>query len=119
MGRFTDVGLIDDAAFAAAWVESRQMRRNLSRRALRAELTRKGIDREVVEDAVSVVDHDDEYAAALDLARSKAQRTVGLDPQVRLRRLVGVLARRGFSSDIVMRAAREVLDADDAAGGAD
>lgn len=96
-------------------MESRQRRRNLSRRALRAELVRKGIEREVIDEAVSAVDPEDEYAAALELARSRARRLEGLEPQVRYRRLAGALARRGFSGSLIARVTREVLDADGAA----
>lgn len=111
--RFSDVCLIDDAAFAHAWVESRQRRKNLSRRALRSELVKKGIDRELIDEALSEVDSDDEYAAALTLATSRLRRLEGLAPEVRWRRLTGALARKGFSAGLVMRVAREVIqDAD-------
>src|ERR1700734_3548467 len=46
LARFTDVGLIDDAAFARSWVESRHHSRGLSRRSLSAELRRQGVDSE-------------------------------------------------------------------------
>lgn len=107
--RFEDVGLIDDTAFAAAWVTSRQQRKHLSRRALRAELQRKGVDRDTISAAVDGVSPDDEYAAALDLARQRAPRLSGLDPLVRRRRLQGLLARRGFSAGVVVGACNAAL----------
>ena len=55
LDRFTEVGLIDDAAFASAWVSSRQAGRGLARRALRAELQAKGVDREVAAAALEEV----------------------------------------------------------------
>ncbi|WP_392508520.1 regulatory protein RecX [Naumannella halotolerans] len=112
LDRFTDVGLINDSEFARSWVESRQQRRNLSRTALRQELRRKGVDPEIIGDAVGIVETDDEYVAALDLAQRKVRTMGGLTPETRKRRLVGALARRGFSSSIVYRVLDEVLDAE-------
>ena len=71
LDRFQAAGLVDDAAFAADWVESRQGRRHLSAAALRRELQAKGVDSDHIDAALSAVDADDEYAAALDLARRR------------------------------------------------
>ena len=64
LDRFTEVGLVDDAAFARSWVESRQRSRGLARRALAQELRRKGVDDETARAALDEVDPDDEEAAA-------------------------------------------------------
>lgn len=109
LGRMTEVGLIDDAAFAAMWVESRQQRRHLSKRALREELRRKGVDRDEVDSALEQVDGDDERAAALALAQKKIRGMGRLEPHVRRRRLAGALARRGFGPPIVSDVLSEVL----------
>lgn len=109
LNRMEQVGLVDDGSFAASWVESRQQRRHLSRRALRAELGRKGLDREVIGEAVGEVDDEDEYTAALNLARSKLRSYARVEPHVRRRRLAGVLARRGFDASITARVLDEVL----------
>src|SRR3954454_11602163 len=58
LDRFGEGGVIDDAAFAQAWVNSRQAGRGLARRALRAELHAKGVDAEVAAAAVALVDDD-------------------------------------------------------------
>ena len=73
LDRFTEVGLIDDAAFARAWVSSRQAGRGLARRALQAELRAKGVDPEVAAEAVELVDDDDERAAARTLVAAPAR----------------------------------------------
>ncbi|MGJ3509504.1 regulatory protein RecX [Enemella sp. A6] len=109
LNRMEQVGLVDDDAFAASWVASRQQRRHLSRRALRAELGRKGLDREVIGEAVNEVDDEDEYTAAVSLARSKLRSYARLEPHVRRRRMAGVLARRGFDASITARVLEEVL----------
>ncbi|MFB7616922.1 regulatory protein RecX [Kitasatospora sp. NPDC056181] len=108
--RLEEVGLIDDAAFARAWVESRHAVRGLSRRALAQELRTKGVAGELVEQAVAQLDHDDETEAARALVERKLRATRGLERQARMRRLVGVLARRGYSEGLAFRVVREVLD---------
>lgn len=114
LDRFAGVGLIDDAAFAESWVRSRQSRRNLSKRALRQELVRKGVGREEIDTALEQVGSDDEYGAAHELALKKLRTMSGLDRTVKYRRIAGALGRRGFASGTVSRVLSEVLD-----GGAD
>ncbi len=114
LDRMTEVGLVDDAAFADAWVTSRQSRRQLSRTALRQELVRKGVEREQIDTALEQVQPEDEYSAALALAEKKARSTAGLDRQVRYRRLVGALARKGFNSEITRQVIAEVLNGPEA-----
>jgi regulatory protein len=109
LDRLSDVGLIDDAAFAEDWVASRQQRRHLSRSALRRELQRKGVGREQIDRALEQVGTEDEYRAALDLARRKYAAMSGLEPTVCYRRLAGTLARRGFGSATAARVLRDVL----------
>lgn len=109
LDRMEEVGLVDDAAFANSWVNSRQRRRRLSKQALSKELARKGVGRELVDAALEEVTVDDEYAAACDLARSKRASLAGLDPKVQYRRLAGALARRGFSAEICREVTSQVL----------
>lgn len=109
LDRFTEVGLVDDVAYAEMLVRTRHSERGLARRALEQELRRKGIEPEVAAVALEQVDEEDERAAAHRLAEKKARSTRGLDPQVRRRRLAGMLARKGFSGGVAMRAIDEVL----------
>jgi regulatory protein len=113
LDRFTDVGLVDDAAFARSWVESRQARRGLSRRALADELRRKGIADEIVSDSLADIDDETEYTAARALVEKKLRSTRVADPRARWRQLVGLLARRGYSSGLAMRVVRDVLAAEE------
>jgi len=110
LNRMEEVGLVDDAAFAREWVESRQQRRQLSRRALRHELQTKGVDREQIENALSTVDRSDELVAALALAERKIRSMAGLTREVQYRRLAGALARRGFSGGVTGQVISQVLD---------
>jgi len=109
LDRFTEVGLVDDAAFADAWVASRHAGRGLARRALRHELARRGVDDAVAATALEQVDDDAERASALALARRRMAATTGLDPQVRLRRTIGALARRGYGGGLAADVARQAL----------
>ena len=110
LDRFTEVGLIDDAAFARAWVTSRQAGRGLARRALTAELRAKGVDAEVAADAVDTVDDDDERAAARRLVERRATAMRRLDRATATRRLIGMLARKGYNGGLAAAVVREVLD---------
>ncbi len=112
LDRLEEVGLIDDAAFAESWVEVRQRDRGLSRRALARELRSRGVEREVVEEAVAQVEPEAEEAAARALVERKLAATCGLDRTVRTRRLVGMLARRGYGEGLAFRVVRAALEAD-------
>jgi regulatory protein len=108
LDRFAEVGLIDDEAFAAAWVDTRHRGRGLARRALSMELRRKGIDDEVATQALEAISPDDEVDAARTLVRRRAASMRGLPVDVRTRRLVGMLARKGFGGAVAYRVVREV-----------
>jgi regulatory protein len=114
LDRFTEVGLIDDEAFARAWVQSRMTGRGLARRALQMELRRKGVDDELVRQVLDDVAPAEEEAAARRIVQRKLRSTAALEPQVRMRRLVGALARKGYPSGLAMRVVREELADDDA-----
>ena len=99
LDRLSEVGLIDDEAFAQAWVTSRQAGRGLARRALKAELRAKGVDDEVAATAVEAVDDDDERETARRLVDRKIPGMRRLDRATATRRLMGMLARKGYSGD--------------------
>ncbi len=109
LDRFTELRLIDDEAFAHAWVESRHRGRGLSRKALRFELRRKGVADETIDAALESIDADDERGAAVRLARSRVASLDRYDLPTRQRRLQGLLARRGYSSAVAAGVVREVL----------
>jgi regulatory protein len=122
LGRFGEVKLIDDAAFAAAWVESRHHGRGLSGRALAAELRHRGVPPEDIDVAVGRLDPRQEIATARGLVAGRLASTRGQPLQARIRRLTGVLARKGYSPAIAYRVVREALEqegTDPAAAGID
>jgi len=108
--RFTDAGLIDDAAFARAWVESRHYSRGLSRRSLSAELRRRGVDTEEIREAVDALDPKQEVATARRLIEQKMAASSGQPPEVRARRTASMLARKGYPPGLVFRLIREVME---------
>jgi regulatory protein len=110
LDRFGEVGLIDDAAFARAWVTSRQAGRGLARRALKAELRAKGVDGEVAEEAVALVDDQDEWEAARHLVARRLPSLRRVDRTTAERRLLGMLARKGYGAGLAAWVIREALD---------
>ncbi len=101
LDRLAAVGLVDDTDFAEQWVRSRRATAGKSRRALAAELRTKGVDREVIAAALSEIDAGAERDRAEQLVRTKLRREAldGDDARV-TRRLVGMLARRGYSQNL-------------------
>ncbi len=109
LDRFEELGLVDDEEFARQWVRSRQAGRGLARRALAHELRTRGVDDEVVTEALDD-ELDDELETARELVRRKV-RSSSRDPdqQRQARRLLAMLARKGYGAGIAGRAVREVL----------
>ncbi|NYH76750.1 regulatory protein [Actinopolyspora biskrensis] len=116
LGKFVDAGLVDDAAFAAEWVRSRHRQRGLGRRALEEELREKGVDDDALSAALDTLDTDDEVSRARALVRRKLAGTAVTDPKVRMRRLMGMLARKGYGEALAFRVVREELEALDEEG---
>jgi regulatory protein len=109
LSRFTDAGLINDAAFARAWVESRHHSRGLSRRSLSAELKRRGVDGEEIREAVDALDPEQEAATARRLVEQKMASTRGQPPQARARRIASLLARKGYPPGLAFRLIGEAM----------
>jgi regulatory protein len=114
LSRFDEVGLIDDRAFAAAWVETRHRGRGLGRRALTQELRRRGVADEVVRGALEQLDPETEVATARALVARRLPASRGLPTPTRVRRLVGMLARKGYPQGLAVRLVREALAAEGA-----
>jgi len=119
LDRFTEVGLVDDAAYAQMLVRSRHAERGLSRRALAVELRRRGIDDETAAGALTQVGDEAEVDAARRLVERKLAATRGLDPATRTRRTLAALGRRGYPPGLVARLVREALGEEVDAAGSD
>jgi regulatory protein len=120
LGRFEDVGLIDDAAFARAWVESRHHSRGLAGRALSAELKQRGVAADEIRAAIDEqLSPEAEAAAARVLVDRRLSATRGLPADQRIRRLAGLLARKGYPAGLAFRVIREALEAEGEAAALD
>lgn len=115
LDRFEEVQLIDDAEFARMWVRSRAQTKGLAGRALERELADKGISGEVAADALGQLTVEDELAAARGLVDRKLKRDVDYtDRDVRdkhTRRLVGMLARKGYAPSLAFQVVNDAIDA--------
>lgn len=109
LDRMEQVGLVDDEAYAGMLVRSQQAGRGLARRALAQTLRQKGVSDEVAESVLDDVDPADEEERARELVEKRLRRLHGLDRTVQMRRLAGMLARKGYPSEVSMRVIREAL----------
>ena len=103
--KLAEYRLVDDAAYARAFVASRS--RNKGSLALARELRQRGVTDELAERALQGLDTEKELASALDLLARNAWRfTETEDVRRGLARAHAFLARRGFPPDV----AREALE---------
>ena len=109
LDRFEEVGLVDDEAFARSWVAGRQSAKGLARRALAQELRRKGVDDEVAREALDELAPEQEEQAARTLVRKKLRSLSRVDDVTATRRLVGMLARKGYGSGMAFAVVRDEL----------
>ena len=112
IARYQEVGLLDDAALAASIVRTRHRERGRSRRAIEQELRRKGFESEHIDAALDQITADDEHDAARNLAAKRWESLEGLDDQVRVRRVVGMLGRRGYAPGLAYGLVQELQRAD-------
>ncbi|MFG3696576.1 regulatory protein RecX [Micromonospora sp. NPDC047620] len=113
LDRYDEVGIIDDAAFARAWVSSRHAGRGLARRALANELRQRGVDGEVASEALGELDEETEAETARALVERKLRSARG-EPDAVFRRLVAMLARKGYPPGVAIRAVKDALAAQSA-----
>jgi regulatory protein len=109
LDRMTEVGLIDDQAYAQMLVRSHQTGRGLARRALARELRTKGIEEHVAEEALAPITDAEERDRARALVDKKLRAMHGLGIQVQTRRLAGMLVRKGYSSSATYAVIREAI----------
>lgn len=110
LDRMTEVGLVDDEAYAQMLVRSRQSGKGLARRALAHELRKQGIDQAVADEALGQVGAGDERVKAEQLVAKKLRTMRGLAPDVQARRLAGMLARKGYPGELAWRVVRDAID---------
>jgi regulatory protein len=117
--RMTELGMLDDATFARAWVESRDRARPRGERALRRELQLKGIDRElsdeILDERREAGDADgpgvDIEAARRVVTRNARALERVADPRARRQRAYALLARNGFDASVCAAVSAEAVRA--------
>lgn len=112
LDRYDEVGMIDDAAFSQAWVTSRHHGRGLARRALGSELRQRGVAPDTIGEALDQLDPGTEAATARALVDRRLRTATG-PPEAILRRLVGMLARKGYPAGLAYRVVKEALAGDE------
>jgi regulatory protein len=110
LDRMTEVGLVDDEAYAEMLVRSKQQGKGLARKALAHELRKQGIDQELADEALGGVGPEDERAKAEELVSKKLRTMHGLNPEVQARRLAGLLARKGYSGEVAWPVIRDAVN---------
>ncbi|MDO4910846.1 MAG: regulatory protein RecX [Corynebacterium sp.] len=105
---------VNDVDFAFEWVRQRHAMKGKSRAVLRMELRQKGIGDELCQSALEQISDDSEHARALEIARKKARSLKSapadsLEYNKYLRRILGMLARRGFNAGMSMEIAKQVI----------
>ena len=111
LDRFEEVGLIDDVDFARSWVQSRQRSRGVASKVLAMELRRKGVDAETAREVLAELDPDVERQNAHRLVQKKLRSMRGLDSTTQIRRLTGMLARKGYAPQVAFDVVRAELEA--------
>lgn len=101
---------LDDLGLARVVCETLRERKRASRTQIRRKLRERLFADGVIEEVVSELDAEAETELLRDTAEQRAARLSGLDRQTAERRLVGFLARRGWSGEQATRIAREALD---------
>jgi regulatory protein len=110
LDRLAEIGLVNDSDFAEQWVQSRRANASKSKRALGTELRTKGVDDDVIEAALNRIDGANEYGRAVKLVRTRLRRENLDGDQAKVaRRLVGMLARRGYSETVCFDVVRTEL----------
>jgi len=111
LDRLAKVGLVDDADFAEQWVRSRRVNAGKGKRALAAELRTKGVGDDVITAALADIDAGAERERAEQLVRDRLRREkLGDDDDTKVaRRLVGMLARRGYSQTMAFDVVKDEL----------
>lgn len=104
--RLTDAGLIDDLLFANTIASTRRQTRGLSTASIRRELLRKGVSEEHILAALQQFTVEEELETAIKFATKRIRSMSNLEPEVRRRRLLGFLARKGYGGGVAYQALR-------------
>lgn len=110
LDRLAELGYVDDLAYAQMFIRSKTRTKHLARRAMSYELARRGVPKDLIEQALADVSTEDEWDMARELVAKKLRSMHELAPDVVTRRLLGTLARKGYSGAVAGAVIREALE---------
>lgn len=109
--RLLRLGYIDDQRLAEQLVHKHAERKGQGRQAITQELRKRKLDNATIATALELLSNDSEQQRANELAAQRAAKMTGLDRDTAERRLMGFLARRGYSSSVSLTAVKHALAA--------
>lgn len=105
---FKGLGLIDDRLFARQWTFSR-LKKPFGLNRIRLELKKMGIDQKIIQDVTNETSQQyDELAIVTPLAQRRVQKYHDVEPEKIKQRIYGYLSRRGFNTDIILKAIKDI-----------
>jgi len=110
LNRLTELGYVDDLAYAQMFIRSKTKTKHLAKRAIAYELTKRGVHKDLIEEALLDITIEDEWVMARELVAKKMRSMRDLGHDVITRRLMGTLARKGYSGAIAGPVIREALE---------
>lgn len=113
IAKLEDYNYVNDEQFAENYTQSRTTFHRKGTRAIRQELTLKGVEPDTINTALEAVTEETELENARHLVAKKLLSTRNLDPQKRVQRLVSMLARKGYPGHIAYQAVREAITDED------
>lgn len=104
----TSIDLLNDRTFTASWIAYR-LARPFGFRRIITELKQKGIAADIIDEAIAEArGNSDEWQTVLELAKRRAERLSGIDPQKKRKRIFDFLIRRGFSADSALKVIKKL-----------
>ena len=110
LGRFQDLGLINDEQFSDSWIRHRLEGKPMGKTRIKWELRQKGVDNETAEAALSQIDGETEYRLAVAAAGKRWEKDNDPDTRARRRRVASYLQRQGFGWEVVSRAMNDLCE---------
>jgi SOS response regulatory protein OraA/RecX len=108
LARMEEVGIVNDSEFAKLWVSARRNNAKLAPYAIKRELTLKGVEEDIIEDALSDITEESLFESARAIALNKIKIVKG-DKNAKVSKIASAIARKGYSSSIAFAVAKEVV----------
>ena len=106
--KLVKANLVNDQEFASNYVRDKLSISRRGPRRIYFELIRRGVAKDIADQATKLINKDEELEVAQVLLQSRQRQWAKLDPLARKRRAIGLLARRGFSPNILSQLLKEL-----------